>query len=299
MTTSNPEFDRTNEDYVPVDAVLSDTGAALADDPDLSLGERLRKARTKAGYTIDSASARTRIKRDYLEGLEYMDPRALPSRTYAVGYLRTYAQFLGLDADACVARFKAEMEVDVGRATPTAPQEKSEFRLPRGVVGAVFILGGVIAAAGWYGNYVSRTEALADVSAPMDTLLAREEPLVAVTERAAPRPERIWTGLPAANSAGALVLEAATPAYIEVRDASGRILIARDLDAGEVYRAPDEPGLTVSTSDAGAVLVRAGGRALGALGDPGQAVDNISAAEFVIAALRADAADRGDEGAGG
>ena len=175
MTTSNPDYDRSNEDYVPVDAVLSD-GAASAgdDDPDLSLGERLRKARAKAGYTLDSASARTRIKRDYLEGLEYMDPRALPSRTYAVGYLRTYAQFLGLDADACVARFKAEMEVDAGRATPTAPQEKKEFRLPRGAVGAVLILGGVIAAAGWYGNYVSRSDALAGVSAPMDTLLSGE-----------------------------------------------------------------------------------------------------------------------------
>lgn len=292
MTTSNPEYDRASEDYVPVDAVLSDASAGQEDDPELSLGERLRKARAKAGYTLDSASARTRIKRDYLEGLEYMDPRALPSRTYAVGYLRTYARFLGLDADACVARFKAEMEVDAGRATPTAPQEKNEFRLPRGAVGAVLILGGVIAAAGWYGNYVSRSDAFEGVSAPLDTLLAAEdEPLVAVDERAAPRVERIWSGLPAANSAGALVLEAATPVYLEVRDASGRILISRDLDAGEVYRAPDEPGLTVSTTDAGAVLVRAGGRPLGALGEDGESVDNVSAAEFVIAALRADGED--------
>lgn len=292
MTTSNPEFDRTDEDYVPMDAVFSDAATPHEDDPDQSLGDRLRKARTKAGYTLDSASARTRIKRDYLEGLEHMDPRALPSRAYAVGYLRTYAQFLGLDADACVARFKGELEVDAGRATPTAPQEKREFRLPRGAVGAVLILGGVIAAAGWYGNYVSRSDALAGVTAPMDTLLAEDdEPLVAVNERPAPRPERIWTGLPAANSAGALVLEAATPTYLEVRDASGRILIARDLDAGEVYRAPDEPGLTVSTTDAGAILVRAGGRPLGALGDSGDAVDNVSAAEFVIAALRAESAE--------
>ena len=78
-----------------------------------------------------------------------------------------------------------------------------------------------------------------------------------------------------------------------MRDASGRILAARELDVGDVYRAPDEPGLTVSASDAGAVLVRAAGRPLGPLGDQGEAVDNISAAEFILAALRADAeADR-------
>jgi hypothetical protein len=294
MTTSKPDHDRADEDYVPVDAVLSDSASQSADDDaDLSLGESLRKARTRAGLTLDSASARTRIKRDYLEGLEYMDPRALPSRTYAVGYLRTYARFLSLDADACVARFKAEMEVDAGRATPTAPQERNDFRLPRGAVGAVLILGGVIAAAGWYASYISRSDVAGDVGAPMETLLAADAPLVAMNQRPAPRLERIWSGLPSTNSAGALVLEAATPAYLEVRDASGRILIARDLDAGEVYRVPDEPGLTVSTSDAGAVLVRAGGRALGALGESGEAVDNVSAAAFVIAALRAESAEAG------
>ena len=47
--------------------------------------------------------------------------------------------------------------------------------------GAVLILGGVIAAAGWYGNYVSRPDAFAGVSAPMDTLLSDggDDPLVA------------------------------------------------------------------------------------------------------------------------
>jgi hypothetical protein len=65
-------------------------------------------------------------------------------------------------------------------------------------------------------------------------------------------------------------------------------LAARELDVGDVYRAPDEPGLTVSATDAGALLVRAAGRPLGPLGEAGQAVDNVSAAEFILAALRSD-----------
>ncbi|XBQ16576.1 MAG: RodZ domain-containing protein [Oceanicaulis sp.] len=286
MSSSNPDFSASDDAYVPVDAVFDEDGAGEAEELDLSLGERLKKARTRAGYTLDSASARTRIKRDYLEGLESMDRRALPSRAYAVGYLRTYASFLGLDAGACIDQFKAELDVDAGRATPTSPQERREIKLPRGVVGAVLILGGVIAAAAWYGNYVSRNEAFEAASSPMDTLLASRTPLVAVNERPAPRPDAIWTGLPDPVNARALVLEAAGPVYLEVRDASGRILVARDLEPGEVYRAPDEPGLTLSTSDAGSVLVRAGGRPLGALGESGEAVDGVSAAEFVIAALR-------------
>jgi hypothetical protein len=274
--------------YVPVDAVFSSPAPEAAEG--LGLGEYLRRARSGAGLTLDSASARTRIKRDYLEALEAMDPRGLPSRAYCVGYLRTYAQFLGLDAAACVDQFKAELEVDTGRATPTAPQERREIKLPRGMVGAVLILAGVVAAGAWYGNYVSRSEAAAVVSAPMDALLSDEAPLVDTAALDAPSPQAVWSGLPDARGGGALTFEAAGPVSLEVRDASGRILASRQLEPGDVYRAPDEPGLTVSASDAGAVLVRAAGRPLGPLGEAGAAVDNISTAEFVIAAMREDGA---------
>lgn len=288
MTMGKLETTQPDSAYVPVDAVFSAPAPELSEG--LALGERLRRARGAAGLTLDSASARTRIKRDYLEALEAMDPRGLPSRAYCVGYLRTYAQFLGLDAAACVDQFKAEIEVDAGRATPTAPQEIREIRLPRGMVGAVLILVAVIAGGAWYGNYVSRSEAVAGVVAPMDALLSDETPLVDPASLGAPSTQAVWSGLPDPRSAGTLTFEAASPVSIEVRDASGRILAARALEPGDVYRAPDEPGLTVSASDAGAVLVRAAGRPLGPLGEAGAAVDNVSAAEFVIAAMRDDGA---------
>lgn len=274
-------------DYVPVDAVFSDS-APDADDR-LDLGGRLRQARAAAGLTLDSASARTRINRDYLEALEAMDPRGLPSRAYCVGYLRTYSHFLGLDAAACVSAFKAELEVDAGRGTPTAPQERREIKLPRGMIGAVVILGAVVTAGVWYGDYVSGSEAQAGVGAPMQALLSDQRPLVDESALVSPQISAVWSGLPNATSAQALILEAAGSVSIEVRDASGRILASRDLDAGDVYRAPDEPGLTISASDAGSILVRASGRPLGPLGEAGAAVDNVSAAEFIIASMRADA----------
>ncbi len=291
MTSSNvgkPETTQADGAYVPVDDVFS--ASAPVSSEVFGLGEWLRRTRSNAGLTLDSAAARTRINRDYLEALEAMDPRGLPSRAYCVGYLRTYAQFLGLDPAACVDKFKAELEVDVGRATPTASQERREIRLPRGMIGTVLILIGVVAAAGWYGNYVSRSEALAGVSAPVEALLSDEAPLVDEAALSSPTNDAVWSGLPEARSTGGLILEAAGPVSIEVRDASGRILVSRALDPGDVYRAPDEPGLTLSATDAGALLVRVAGRPLGALGEPGVAVDNVSAAEFLIASLREDGA---------
>ena len=62
--------------FVPVDAIFAGSGTSCVQ---LSAGEKLRDARARLGLTLDSAAARTRIRRDYLEALETMDPRGLPS----------------------------------------------------------------------------------------------------------------------------------------------------------------------------------------------------------------------------
>ncbi|WP_233205257.1 helix-turn-helix domain-containing protein [Alkalicaulis satelles] len=251
----------------------------------MTLGERLREARVRAELTLDSAASQTRIKRDYLEALESMDPRGLPSRAYAVGYLRTYSAFLGLDAAGCIDQFKREVECETGRSQPTAPQEKREIRLPRGTIGTAAILIAVVAMAGWYGHYISQRETLTAASQPMEALISAEANAEARIPRAPARPDEIWAGLPGPRSAGAVVLEAGAPVHLEVRDASGRILVSRLLEPGDIYRAPDEPGLVISASDAGAVLIRAAGRPLGALGERGEALDNAPVSEFLLAAM--------------
>ncbi|WBQ10417.1 DUF4115 domain-containing protein [Hyphomonadaceae bacterium ML37] len=274
--------------YIPVDAVFSQPGRRV-DDTGTTLGERLRSARIDAELTLDSASDRTRIKRDYLEALESMDPRGLPSRAYAVGYLRTYANFLGLDAAGCVEQFKSEVECDTGRSQPTAPQEKREIKLPRGMLGTLALLCAVVAMAGWYGHYVSQRDTASAAGQPILAMMSAETatPTPAAAARTASQPEDIWAGLPGPRSTGAVVLEAGGLVHLEVRDASGRILVSRQMEAGDIYRAPDEPGLTVSASDAGLVLLRAAGRPIGALGERGEALDNTPVSEFLLSAMTA------------
>ena len=273
--------------YIPVDAVFSQPDRC-ADDTGLTLGERLRTARINAEMTLDSASERTRIKRDYLEALESMDPRGLPSRAYAVGYLRTYANFLGLDAAGCVEQFKTEVECDTGRSQPTAPQEKREIKLPRGMLGTIALLCAVVAMAGWYGHYISQRDTASAAGQPIIAMMSAETATPATTAAQPVRqPEDIWAGLPGPRSTGAVVLEAGGLVHLEVRDASGRILVSRQMEAGDIYRAPDEPGLTISASDAGLVLVRAAGRPIGALGERGEVMDNTPVSEFLLSAMSA------------
>ena len=67
-----------------------------------TLGETLRQARLDKGVSLADAARDTRIRRGYLEALEAEDPAALPPAVYTRGFLRSYAEYLGLNAPAMV-----------------------------------------------------------------------------------------------------------------------------------------------------------------------------------------------------
>lgn len=269
--------------FVPVDAIFAGSGTSCVQ---LSAGEKLRDARARLGLTLDSAAARTRIRRDYLEALETMDPRGLPSRAYCVGYLRTYAQFLSLDETAIVDQFKREVDTQTGRAIPTAPKEKREIKLPRGAFGAVLILAGVAGIAWWYANTSSGEGAFADVPPPPDAELSLLEDDTLANGARNWSVGDVWRDLPAPGTATEeVVLQASAPTWLEVRDGSGRLLFSRELAAGERYRALSEDGLTVTTADAGLVEVFVDGQSFGPLGETGTSLDEhpVHAGAFMVA----------------
>ncbi|WP_300541869.1 helix-turn-helix domain-containing protein [Maricaulis sp.] len=261
-------------DFVPVDAVYADDSIGYVQ---LTAGDRLRDARSKMNLSLKQAAERTRIRVDYLEALENMDPRGLPARAYAVGYLRTYASFLSLEPSGVVEQFKREVDTETGRAQPSAAAKtRDPIKLPRGVFGAVLILAAVAAVAWWYSENASPIGGLGNPPSPPDAApdWARADFDVAAE---APTIEDIWSGLPLGETAtmsSAVVMRAMTPTWIEVRDASGRILFSRELGAGETYHAL-EAGLTVSAANAGAIQLERNGQAVGLLGAAGVPVENL------------------------
>jgi transcriptional regulator with XRE-family HTH domain len=66
------------------------------------IGERLKRAREERHFTIQQAAEITRIRPHYLEALERGDLSAIPSTAQARGFLRIYADFLGLKPDEFV-----------------------------------------------------------------------------------------------------------------------------------------------------------------------------------------------------
>jgi cytoskeletal protein RodZ len=72
----------------------------------LSFWRQLAQERELRGVSLEEVAERTKIPRSTLERLESGTPEHLPARVYLVGYLRAYADAVGLDADDVVLRFE-------------------------------------------------------------------------------------------------------------------------------------------------------------------------------------------------
>src|SRR5579871_362187 len=90
-------------------------GATMA-----GIGETLREARVRAHLDIVDLEARTKIRGKYLRALEDEEWALLPGYTFVKGFLRTYADMLGLDGRALVDEFKRQYR-DPSDADANAP----------------------------------------------------------------------------------------------------------------------------------------------------------------------------------
>ena len=111
------------------------------------IGETLRAAREAKGLSLDRVSDETNIAKRYLAALESEDFSAFPGDPYAIGFLRNYADYLGLASDDLVATFRnmriQEQPVPIQELIPKRGPSKG---LIAGVaVGAVSVIAILVA----------------------------------------------------------------------------------------------------------------------------------------------------------
>lgn len=73
----------------------------------LEIGKTLREAREARNLTLAEVEEATKIRKYYLSALEDEDFQALPGQVYAIGFIKNYARFLGLDANTLADAFKS------------------------------------------------------------------------------------------------------------------------------------------------------------------------------------------------
>lgn len=114
------------------------------------VGAYLREARETTGRTVVDVAQSLRIRRVYLEAIEDGRFDELPGATYAVGFVRSYATYLRLDAPTLVARFKEEASGIQAPQELEFPTPVPEGRFPGGLLVTVCLLLAAAAFGGWY-----------------------------------------------------------------------------------------------------------------------------------------------------
>jgi len=74
------------------------------------LGKTFSQARVQRGLTLEDCERDTRISKRYLDALEREDWKVFPAPVYSRAFLRTYAQYLGLNPAELMRQFLAQTE---------------------------------------------------------------------------------------------------------------------------------------------------------------------------------------------
>ena len=93
---------------------------------DMPVGEILRRTRLHYNRTIEEVEAALRIQGKQIHAIEVGDTESLPARVYAIGFVRSYAEYLGLDGEKIVQLFKAQSEQDNTPPSLKFPEQKAE-----------------------------------------------------------------------------------------------------------------------------------------------------------------------------
>lgn len=165
------------------------------------VGEILRDARIAVGQDLAHVSERLRIRRVYIEAIEESRLADLPGLPYAIGFVRAYADHLGLDTAKLVEKFKQEASDLESKTQLILPEPIAVGRTPTGPVVFLSLLLLACAYGGWL--YVSNKDAAQiDLIPPLpDSIAQLLSPDAAAPEETAPQdnaPEQ--TASPAATA---------------------------------------------------------------------------------------------------
>jgi cytoskeleton protein RodZ len=273
---------------------------------DSEVGRLLCATRMRLGKDLQQIAKVLHIRYNYLVAIEDGRYEDLPGQAYAIGFVRAYADHLKLDGDEVVRRFKED-------STGLKRKAALEFTIPTpdsGIPSGLALLSAIALGAAvygiWYGlsGMGSRNTSLV---LEVPTRLLPPPPVVATAET--PRandaasgqttPDQTTSLDSAADAAGGMAMitgadpsagvagegeddssgdvievRAKTDSWIQVRDGEA-VILTRLLRKGETYTAPDRPGLTLMTANAGGIEVVLNGAVMPPLGESGAVASGI------------------------
>lgn len=237
----------------------------------LGIGERLRQAREAKGLSLDDVANQTRIPIRHLQHIEREEWDALPAITYCIGFVRSYANQVGLDG----AEIGRELRDRIGGVRSRAPtpeyyQPADPSRVPPR---SLAIIAAVIAAVLIVGYLVWRSS-IDDSDQPTAVT-------VPVPEAPAPKqapPQTAQALQPQAAAGQPVTLVATEEVWLRIEDAGGGPALFQGIfTPGQRFQVPATAQRPVLRTGRPQVLrVVVGDRDLGQIEPVERTVSNVS-----------------------
>lgn len=310
--------------------------AAHTNAQNMKAGEILRHARLEKGVALEEISSAIHVRVGQLKAIEEDHIDALPGMTYAIGFVKSYASYLKLDAEEIAGRFRAQHGAEQPKPVLNRAEPILESKMPNPAMlgaAAAAVLALVIGWAVFSGGDEVAEEIVSEI--PPAPLLAEGPMLTPAPERPAgaesapvpiptgplgaitpvrdiagaapvapveasgaaavaapvpaPKPEAgarpaaaqpAYQPPPAAGPApqevinvrrgnSRVVLRATQTTWVQITDASNRVVVKKVLQPGDVFYVPEDANYRLVTTNAGGldVLVDGKPRKLGDKGD--------------------------------
>lgn len=206
------------------------------------VGEFIREKREESGLDMDSVASELKIRRFFLESIEKGHFDQLPGSVYTHGFVRCYAEHLGLDGiEIITALNKAESLQKMTKTASAPKQEVNEAQTPPWV----WLLSGGVAAivVGMFAYKSLRKEEAQPM--PIDLPAAARSDQPAHFESAPIGPQDI-------------AIVAQKPTWVKVTDDKGALVNARFLKAGEALSLMPYNGKNLTIGDGSALRFKKG-----------------------------------------
>lgn len=231
-------------------------------------GERLRQVRVSQKRDLSDVSRELNISERILAALEADDYAALPEPAFVRGYLRSYAKFLGVDANALVARFTEIYAADTGRTatqalddSPLKPlakissrQHKRNWRWLRWLLVVLLVASVLYALIQWLSDDTDSVPPLQPVQpTPTETVEVLPIPQVTAqtTVQAGTTPLAIQTA--PASQTDRLVIQLSRAAAVQVKDATGKDLLSGQQQPTQPLQIDGQSPFSITLPEAEAV----------------------------------------------
>ena len=124
----------------------SKSNEIAANTSEILFGEALQEARTKSNQSLSQISSLLRIRHDYLKAIENGTPDNIPGTAYAIGFIKSYSNYLGIDPEGYINSLKTKAQNPALKNSNVFPSPAPEGKIPSVMVifTTILITGGIV-----------------------------------------------------------------------------------------------------------------------------------------------------------